>query len=287
MHAKTAIQATVLMWWLIHTVRCQGDSKTGDPMKVNAARFMDVIDRITNEALSFKEVEKFVQTRLEVTGEMKQHNALLEELKQDILGKLKNLTDPVHALKMTIQKYFFGFAQQLADVQDCCHLSIDTTTDIQYNTQVGVNHMCVTHPPASGQEGKNAKFATRSVLLQFLTNRATFATTVQFYGTEDGILHLHPATKMATCNNYDPRCTNSIPHFLVDCYLVVVRRLVYPYDPLSYTGGRQLLAGPIIPGRSGASGQTKHSPVTSLDHGAWEENGLRPLRKTCEHSGLG
>lgn len=54
---QTAIQATVLMWWLIHTVRCQGDSKTGDPMKVNAARFMDVIDRITNEALSFKEVE--------------------------------------------------------------------------------------------------------------------------------------------------------------------------------------------------------------------------------------
>ena len=68
-----------------------------------------------------------------------------------------------------------------------------------------MNHMCVTHPPASGQEGKNAKFATRSVLLQFLTNRATFATTVQFYGTEDGILHLHPATKMATCKNYDPR----------------------------------------------------------------------------------
>ena len=73
----------------------------------------------------------------------------------------------------------------------------------------------------------------------------------------------------------------------MDCYLVVVRRLVYPYDPLSYTGGRQLLAGPTIPGRSGASGQTKHSPATSLDHGAREENGLRPLRKTCGHSGLG
>ena len=75
--------------------------------------------------------------------------------------------------------------------------------------------------------------------------------------------------------------------FLVDCYLVVVRRLVYPYDPLSYTGGRQLLAGPTIPGRSGARGQTKHSPATSLDHGAREENGLRPLRKTCGHSSLG
>ena len=62
---------------------------------------------------------------------------------------------------------------------------------------------------------------------------------------------------------------------------------MYPYDPLSYTGARQLLAGPTIPGRSGASGQTKHSPVTSLDHGAREENGLRPLRKTCGHSGLG
>ena len=47
---------------------------------------------------------------------------------------------------------------------------------------------------------------------------------------------------------------------------------MYPYDPLSYTGGRQLLAGPTIPGRSGASGQTKHSPATSLDHGAREEN---------------
>ena len=62
---------------------------------------------------------------------------------------------------------------------------------------------------------------------------------------------------------------------------------MYPYDPLSYTGGRQLLAGPTIPGRSGASGQTKHSPATSLDHGAREENGQRPLRKTCGHSGLG
>ena len=59
---------------------------------------------------------------------------------------------------------------------------------------------------------------------------------------------------------------------------------MYPYDPLSYTGVRQLLAGPTIPGRSGASGQTKHSPATSLDHGAREENGLRPLRKTCGHS---
>ncbi|KAI0223039.1 Receptor-type guanylate cyclase gcy-21 [Lamellibrachia satsuma] len=46
-------------------------------------------------------------------------------------------------------------------------------------------------------------------------------------------------------------------------------------------------AGPTIPGRSGASGQTKHSPATSLDHGAREENGLRLLRKTCGHSGLG
>ena len=75
--------------------------------------------------------------------------------------------------------------------------------------------------------------------------------------------------------------------FLVDCYLVVVRKLMYPYDPLSYTGGRQLLAGPTIPDRSGASGQTKHSPATSLDHGTREENGLRPLRKTCGRSGMG
>ena len=49
---------------------------------------------------------------------------------------------------------------------------------------------------------------------------------------------------------------------------------MYPYDPLRYTSGRQLLAGPTIPGRSGASGQTKHSPATSLDHGAREESGL-------------
>ena len=45
--------------------------------------------------------------------------------------------------------------------------------------------------------------------------------------------------------------------FLVDCYLVVVRRLVYPYDPLSYTGGRQLLAGPTIMGRSGGKWSDK------------------------------
>ncbi|KAI0211550.1 Protein turtle [Lamellibrachia satsuma] len=48
-----------------------------------------------------------------------------------------------------------------------------------------------------------------------------------------------------------------------------------------------IIESPTIPGRSGASGQTKHSPATSLDHGAREENGLRPLRKTCGHSGLG
>ena len=62
---------------------------------------------------------------------------------------------------------------------------------------------------------------------------------------------------------------------------------MYPYDPLSYTGGRQLLAGPTILGRSGASSQTKHSPATSLDHGARGENDLRPLQKTCGHSSLG
>ena len=62
---------------------------------------------------------------------------------------------------------------------------------------------------------------------------------------------------------------------------------MHPYDPLSYISVRQLLAGPTIPGRFGVSGQTKHSPATSLDHGALEENGLRPLRKTCGHSGFG
>ena len=62
---------------------------------------------------------------------------------------------------------------------------------------------------------------------------------------------------------------------------------MYPYDPLSYAGGKQLLAGPTIPGRYGANGQTKHSPATSLDHGAREENDLRPLRNTYGHSGLG
>ena len=43
---------------------------------------------------------------------------------------------------------------------------------------------------------------------------------------------------------------------------------MYPYDPLRCSGGRQLLAGPTITDRSGASDQTKHSPATSFDHGA-------------------
>ena len=52
---------------------------------------------------------------------------------------------------------------------------------------------------------------------------------------------------------------------------------MYPYDPLSYTGGRQLLAGPTIPGRSGASGQTKYSPATSVDLRAREKADGTPL----------
>ena len=71
--------------------------------------------------------------------------------------------------------------------------------------QIGPNHMCVTHPPEEGMEGKNAKYATRSVLLQILKNGVDYGVTQQYYGTEDGILHLHPATRLSKCRFYDPR----------------------------------------------------------------------------------
>ena len=67
-----------------------------------------------------------------------------------------------------------------------------------------MNNMCVTHPPLEGKEDDKAKYAGRDVLHQFLTNGG-YGATVQYYGTEDGILHLQPATKLDKCRHYDPR----------------------------------------------------------------------------------
>ena len=67
-----------------------------------------------------------------------------------------------------------------------------------------MNNMCVTRPPLEGKEDNHAKYAGRDVLHQFLTNGG-YGATVQYYGTEDGILHLQPSTKLDKCRQYDPR----------------------------------------------------------------------------------
>ena len=56
---------------------------------------------------------------------------------------------------------------------------------------------------------------------------------------------VHDEKQVGLCWKLSLRCLHceyqsGMYKFLVDCYLVMVRRLVYPYDPLSYTGGRQL-----------------------------------------------
>ena len=62
------------------------------------------------------------------------------QLLKDIKAKLLNLTEPVHLLKAVVQKFYFGFAHQGADVNVCCHLGIDTKEDVQHKTRVGYRY---------------------------------------------------------------------------------------------------------------------------------------------------